>query len=194
MDIINILRAEYKQRGTLHIFGLVCDDEHHLEDRDFIITSHWQQSYYNNSGSPQHAFSICLVYIQYVRTYVYIVILIYVCTMFECLNFNINTYVRMYIRIYSVLVNIIIIIGTARITNRSATVTVNGLQCGVTYTIITGGTLNGGLVGPRSSHGSVTTGPCPVISSTISPTMSPVATLSTNTCKNTTTIICYYTY
>ena len=44
-----------------------------------------------------------------------------------------------------------------------ATVTVNGLQCGVTYTIIAGGTLNGDLVGLRSSHGNVTTGPCPEV-------------------------------
>ena len=42
-----------------------------------------------------------------------------------------------------------------------ATVTVNGLECGVTYTITAGGTLNGDLVGPRSFHGTVTTGPCP---------------------------------
>ena len=38
-----------------------------------------------------------------------------------------------------------------------ATVIVNGLECGVTYTIIAGGTLNGDLVGPRSSHENVTT-------------------------------------
>ena len=53
-----------------------------------------------------------------------------------------------------------------------ATVTINGLACGVTYTIIAGGTLNGDLVGPRSSHGT-TMGPCPEISSTTSPTVSP---------------------
>ena len=29
-----ILRAEYQQRGTLHVFGLACDDEHNLEDSD----------------------------------------------------------------------------------------------------------------------------------------------------------------
>ena len=43
-----------------------------------------------------------------------------------------------------------------------AIVTVNGLECGVTYTIIAGGTFNNGsLVAPKSSHGTVTTGPCP---------------------------------
>ena len=58
-----ILCAEYQQRGTLHIFGLACDDEHHLEDSDLPQdVQHWQQLYYNNLGSPQHAFSICLVY------------------------------------------------------------------------------------------------------------------------------------
>ena len=50
--------------------------------------------------------------------------------------------------------------GNAPITNGTATVTVNGLECGVTYTITAEGTLNGSLVGPRSSYGSITTGPC----------------------------------
>ena len=51
--------------------------------------------------------------------------------------------------------------GSAPITNGTATVTVNGLECGVTYTIIAGGTLNGDLVGPGSSHGNITTGRFP---------------------------------
>ena len=38
----------------------------------------------------------------------------------------------------------------APITNGTATVTLNGLECGVTYSIIAGGTFNGDLVGPRS--------------------------------------------
>ena len=41
--------------------------------------------------------------------------------------------------------------GNASITHDMATVTVTGLKCGVNYTIIAGGTLNGELVGPRSS-------------------------------------------
>ena len=58
-----VLHAEYQQRGTLHIFGLACDDEHHLEDSDLLQdVQRWQQWYYNNSGLPQHAFSICLVW------------------------------------------------------------------------------------------------------------------------------------
>ena len=48
-----------------------------------------------------------------------------------------------------------IVSGSAPITNGMATVTVTGLECGVTYTIIARGTLNGDLVGPRSSHGIV---------------------------------------
>jgi len=40
-------------------------------------------------------------------------------------------------------------------------VTVNGLQCEVTYTITAGGTLNGRSVGPISSYGTITTGSCP---------------------------------
>ena len=51
--------------------------------------------------------------------------------------------------------------GTAPITNGMATVTVNGLECEVIYTTTAGGTLDGQLVGPRSSHGTITAGPCP---------------------------------
>ena len=31
---------------------------------------HWQQSYYNNSGLPQHAFSVCLVFMDYQVMYI----------------------------------------------------------------------------------------------------------------------------
>ena len=51
--------------------------------------------------------------------------------------------------------------GSAPINNGTATVTVNGLKCGVTYPIITGGTLNGDLIGQGSSHGNFTTGTFP---------------------------------
>ena len=52
--------------------------------------------------------------------------------------------------------------GMAVVTSGMATVTVDGLECEVTYNITAGGTLNGALVGPRSSHGTVTSGPCPL--------------------------------
>ena len=56
-------------------------------------------------------------------------------------------------------------------TNGMATVTINGLVCGVTYTITAGGTLDGQLVGPRSFHGTTTTGPCPpMITTTVATT------------------------
>ena len=42
-----------------------------------------------------------------------------------------------------------------------ATVTINGLMCQEVYNITAGGTLDGVLVGPRSSHGTITAGPCP---------------------------------
>ena len=51
--------------------------------------------------------------------------------------------------------------GNAVVTYGMATVIIDGLACGVTYNIIAGGTLNGDLIGPRSSHGTTTTGPCP---------------------------------
>ena len=54
---------------------------------------------------------------------------------------------------YLVLLSLHIISVSATITNEMATVTVDGLECGVIYTIIAGGTRNGDLVGPRSSHG-----------------------------------------
>ena len=54
-----------------------------------------------------------------------------------------------------------------------STVTVNGLTCGVTYNITAGGTLDEQLVGPRSSYGTITAGPCPPgITSTVVPTTS----------------------
>ena len=52
--------------------------------------------------------------------------------------------------------------GNSSVVNRMGVVTVNGLECGTNYTIIAGGTLNGVLVGPRSSHGNISTNPCPV--------------------------------
>ena len=57
------------------------------------------------------------------------------------------------------------IVGNSTITNKMATVTISGLQCGVTYNITAEGRLNDALVGPRSSHGSISAGPCPVIAS-----------------------------
>ena len=75
----------------------------------------------------------------------------YVC-MYACMY--VCTYVCMYTYLY-------MFVGTAPITNGMATVTVNGLECGVTYTITVGGTLNGDLVGPRSFHENVTAGLCP---------------------------------
>ena len=65
-------------------------------------------------------------------------------------------------------------LGNALITNGMATVTIDGLACGVTYTIIAGGTLDGDLVGPRSSHGSITAGPCPLITVTTTATITSV--------------------
>ena len=40
-------------------------------------------------------------------------------------------------------------------------VIVNGLECEAIYIIIAGGTLNGGLLGPRSSYNNLTTSTCP---------------------------------
>ena len=46
-----------------------------------------------------------------------------------------------------------------------AIVTISNLQCGVTYALIAEGMSNGMFVGPASSHGNITTGPCPVMTS-----------------------------
>ena len=57
--------------------------------------------------------------------------------------------------------NIAYLLGNASITNGMATVTVNGLECGVTYTIIAGGRYdNLSFVGPRSSYENMTTSLC----------------------------------
>ena len=61
---------------------------------------------------------------------------------------------------------------TSPITNGMAVVIIDGLQCEVTY-ITAEGTLNGALVGPRSSHRNISAGPCPLsTSSTVSPNTS----------------------
>ena len=39
---------------------------------------------------------------------------------------------------------------------------VNELECGVPYTLIARGTLNGELIGPNKSHGSFPTCACPI--------------------------------
>ena len=44
-----------------------------------------------------------------------------------------------------------------------AIVNLNELECGVTYTIMAEGTLNGRLVGPRSTHGNISTILCAII-------------------------------
>lgn len=57
------------------------------------------------------------------------------------------------------------ILGNGSITNGMATVAISDLQCGVTYSLITEGMSNGMLLEPASSHGNITTGPCPVMTS-----------------------------
>ena len=74
--------------------------------------------------------------------------------------------------------------GIATIANGMATVTVDGLECEVIYDITAGGTLNGALVGPRSSHGTVTSGPCPL----------PMPTPSVETPSMSGKEICMYMY
>ena len=69
--------------------------------------------------------------------------------------------------------------GAATITNGIATVAVNGLVCEITYNVIAGGTLNGVLVGPRSSHGTITAGYCPqVMTTTIATTTTTTTTMN----------------
>ena len=90
--------------------------------------------------------------------------LLYVCMYVSYIH--VCTYICILcIRILMQMHNSICISDNALITNRMATVAINGLQCGVTYNITAEEMLNGVLVGPGSSHGSITTGPCPVIAS-----------------------------
>ena len=62
----------------------------------------------------------------------------------------------------NVLCKLLLLSGNATVSNGMATVIISELECAVTYTIISGGTLNGTLVGPRSSHGTTTMPACPV--------------------------------
>ena len=72
--------------------------------------------------------------------------------------------------------------GTAPVSYGITTVTLEELACGVTYTITAGGILNGHLVGPTSSHGTITFNnhPCPemtTVNATLSVTGNNIATL-----------------
>ena len=53
--------------------------------------------------------------------------------------------------------------------NGDATIRIFGLNCLEAYTVTAGGTLDGTLVGPRSSQETITTGDCMV---TVAPTTS----------------------
>ena len=55
--------------------------------------------------------------------------------------------------------------------NGTATITIDGLACEMIYTILAGGVLNGDLVGPTSSYGTIVSGLCPV---KITPILSPI--------------------
>ena len=75
-----------------------------------------------------------------------------------------------------------------------AAVTVNGLECEVTYNITAGGTLNGDLVGPRSSHGTITAGYCPqVMTTATSPTTTITSSLTTTAINGKKTYVCIVT-
>ena len=54
-----------------------------------------------------------------------------------------------YVYVLWLILSVLCISGDASITNGMAQVTVTGLVCGMEYTIVAGGTLNGDLVGPR---------------------------------------------
>ena len=58
------------------------------------------------------------------------------------------------------MITLLLLLGTTPIANEMATVTVE-LDCGITYTIIATGTLNGASVGLRLSYGNITIPACP---------------------------------
>ena len=58
-----------------------------------------------------------------------------------------------------------IILGNSSVTNGIATVAISDLQCGVTYSLIAEGMSNKTFLGPALSHGNITAGPCPVMTS-----------------------------
>ena len=68
---------------------------------------------------------------------------------------NIFICIRTYVDIF-----IIILSGSAPVTNGMAIVTIYELECNNIYTIIARGALNGRLLGPISLHGSINTSRC----------------------------------
>jgi len=60
-------------------------------------------------------------------------------------------------------------LGTGEISNDMATVRLINLQCEITYTIIAGGRdgNTGELIGPISFHGTITAGPCSVVTTSM---------------------------
>jgi len=60
-------------------------------------------------------------------------------------------------------------LGIGEISNEMATVRIINLRCEVTYYIIAGGRdgNTGELIGPRSSHGTITAGPCPLVTTSM---------------------------
>ena len=59
----------------------------------------------------------------------------------------------------------IIILGNGSVTDGIARVAISDLQCGATYALVAEGMSNGTFLGPASSHGNITTGSCPVMTS-----------------------------
>ena len=57
------------------------------------------------------------------------------------------------------------VLGNGSVTNGMSTVPISGLQSGVIYALIAEGMSNRTFVGPASSHGNISTGPCPVVTS-----------------------------
>ena len=103
------------------------------------------------------------VHISIMRLYIHIRTYVRLCMHAHYTYFIMHMYVYcMYICTY---IYQIVILGNASVTKGMAIVTINDLQCGVTYNITAEGMLNETLVGPGSSHGSVTSGPCPLPSS-----------------------------
>ena len=75
-------------------------------------------------------------------------------------NVMMHSHVHTYPCVEYISYTLLLLSGTAPITNRVAMVKVNELECGVRYTIVAGGTLNGDLVGPRSSYGAIAIPAC----------------------------------
>lgn len=118
----------------------------------------------------------CICYVVFYNNVVHMYVTSHVGIKPCCFPFTIDSYFKLFYPDSSTAIN------------GNATIRIFGLNCLEAYTVIAGGTLDGTLVGPRSTHDSITTGDC---MERIAPTMS---TMTSKNCRFNLQFIVYRTY